>query len=131
MFESAVVGDRVWSMLNGWGTILYFGEKLNWFAVGFDDERNREEDTQYYLDGKRSVDDICPTLFWSEVQITIPSKPKKKVKKTIDIWINYYYIDNSYCVHSTKEKAEHLFSCTNENGNLKAVPATLTYETEE
>ncbi len=121
MFESAKVGDRVWSITNGWGTILYFGEKLNWFAVWFDKKPSRDGETQYYLDGRRSVDDIRPTLFWSEVSFNIPPKPKKKVKKTIDGWIG---------ITEFNEFGYIPFLKSNEVNDL-CIKATLTYETEE
>ncbi|MBM6876288.1 hypothetical protein [Fusobacterium mortiferum] len=65
-FDSAKVGDRVYDILRGWGTIvaielnqecpIYFNADIDSFCT-------------FTLDGKRSEIDKNPTLFWNEVDL--------------------------------------------------------------
>ena len=76
MFRNAKRYDRVWSFSNRWGTIMYVGNINNKFInypieVRFD---NGVEET-YTIDGKHSINDECPVLFWSEVKYKAPEKP--------------------------------------------------------
>jgi hypothetical protein len=70
-FEDAKVGDRVWSLRYGWGevseenvsdvvTTMFNGEEKCWFT-----------------NGKRLSSDLNPTLFWDEVKIISPERPKE------------------------------------------------------
>ena len=72
-FTDAKVGDRVWSLTEGWGTII---ERLLFrteypLTVEFE---NGELKT-YTLWGLLQIDDLNPTLFWDEVKFEIPVKP--------------------------------------------------------
>jgi hypothetical protein len=80
MFSSAKVGDRVWDVHKGWGTITCIDNSLYPIYVNFDDtafngSTHRYTDKGYYREGY-----INPSLFWDEVKLTTPSKPKAKYK---------------------------------------------------
>ena len=71
-FETARIGDKVWSVERGWGVIrsLDGGEEYP-IKVEFQNGR-----TPYYtLGGKRLTTQENQTLFWDEVKIVAPQKP--------------------------------------------------------
>jgi len=115
MFEDAKVGDRVWSIVYGWGKIKQadvdiVGPDFK-LEVEFLNSRDRNEShiyIVYTLEGKNGLSDKYPTLFWDEVKITPPPKPKKEVE--VDIYMNIYKGDlgiiDGYKIWGYKSKAE-------------------------
>jgi hypothetical protein len=86
-FRDAKVGDRVWSMKWGWGDI----RKIN-YEYSTVDYQSFKNNLLYKFnwDGRENSEDTSPTLFWDEVKIVPPPKPKSKVKKVIGGWTCYY-----------------------------------------
>jgi hypothetical protein len=72
IFENAQVGDRVWSIRYGWGTINIIKDRKIYVVF---DHLNRPR--IFTSQGKFYDDDLNPTLFWDEVKIDIPQKPIK------------------------------------------------------
>jgi hypothetical protein len=78
MFKDVKVGDKVWSVVNGWGKVYYIYDHNNfntYIKVEF-----RDCYTCYDVNGKAEFNEM-PSLFWDEVKIEAPPKPKKKIKK--------------------------------------------------
>lgn len=101
MFRDAKVGDRVWSQRHGWGFIARRDNDLTYPLVcKFGDEK-----CTYSLEGKYVTHDKFPSLFWDEIPIVAPPKPKRMVKKTG--WVNFYGVSHP-CnnVHRTREDAD-------------------------
>jgi hypothetical protein len=71
-FENAQVGDRVWSIRYGWGTINIIKDHKIYVVF---DHLNRPR--IFTSQGKLYDDDLNPTLFWDEVKFDIPQKPIK------------------------------------------------------
>lgn len=71
-FKNAKVGDRVWDILKGWGTITSIRED-NDYPIRVTSDINTW--TIFTLDGKRDEKDINPTLFWNEIKYEMPEKP--------------------------------------------------------
>jgi hypothetical protein len=63
-FENAQIGDRVWSILCGWGTIVLIEDRS--VHVVFKDPRNMQIFT---FCGRHDIEDLNPTLFWGEMTI--------------------------------------------------------------
>lgn len=101
-FRNAKVGDKVWRHASGWGeitSVTHDEDYLLW--VEFEGDCG-----SFTIDGRYCEDDISPTLFWDEIKFDIPERPKRKVKKVIEGWVNIYGYDNIGCLRETKEKAE-------------------------
>lgn len=74
-FETAKVGDKVWSIVYGWGEIsdILPHEKYP-IEVTFNSTDNFYED-QYTYCGKALITLPSQSLFWDEIKIVAPSKP--------------------------------------------------------
>lgn len=90
MFKDAKVGDKVWSVRHGWGEIIAvdglgipYPVRVSFCPV---------VSILFTISGKEETDDTNPTLFWDEVEIVAPPKPKPKimVKHTVEMWVNVY-----------------------------------------
>lgn len=86
-FETASIGDRVWSLTLGWGTIahtLYEDEQFYPIMVELD-SGERESFTK---EGLLYTHHIHQTLFWDEVEIKAPTKPLPKLNKDdcVEVW---------------------------------------------
>lgn len=80
-FEGIAKGDRVWHCAWEWGTIIGFNPDPNVdfrIHVKFDKSSRCSFDYHGRFDATQRQ-----TLFWNEVKINSPAKPKKKISKTI------------------------------------------------
>ena len=92
-FETAKVGDRVWSMEYGWGEIVpTTAGETDTIKVMFIDGPS----STYTLEGRRLFTHMRPrcsanqTLFWDEVVIEAPQKPLPvlEVDAKVLVWFN-------------------------------------------
>lgn len=80
-FSDVKVGDKVWDFISGWGAVI--GKDPLSFKVNYGFYNKI-----YNYDGKiRSC--INRTLFWDEVKITAPPKPKKLVTNSVTYCVKY------------------------------------------
>jgi len=84
-FENARVGDRVWSVEYGWGTVESVSKGVYPVVVSFD----CGIDVTYTFSGMPRSSGL-QTLFWDEVKIEAPPRPKRKSVKTVEVWMNLY-----------------------------------------
>ena len=83
-FRNAQVGDRVWDVVLGHGSIEKIkGDSSSYPIVVLFDNDTREI---YTVDGKVTME-YNRTLFWSEIQITPPPRPKRNVVKVVQRWM--------------------------------------------
>lgn len=71
-FKDAKVGDRVWSVRFGWGEVVALHT-----GVPYPIQARFVNFTHRYSYNGVYIDDGLPTLFWDEVKIIPPPKPKK------------------------------------------------------
>lgn len=85
MFSQAKIDDRVWSLIDGWGIVIENYSKKDYpILVKFDDGKYN----RFTIEGKCSIFNLNPTLFWNEIKFEIPQPPKRKVTKTFEGYIN-------------------------------------------
>ena len=119
-FENAQVGDRVWSSKWGWGEVLVITKRFTYpIEVRFSDTCS-----EYHTLKGVNVEGEMQSLFWDE--LTIPTRPKRKVTKTIEAWANVYP-DGKYYVYETLGWAERNKADT----RIALAHLTGTYEVEE
>ena len=131
-FADVKVGDRVWSINHGWAQVGAIGEVIG-FRVEFDSDIT-EQSHKWYDHKGRGVHnpDVAPTLFWDEITITPPEKPKREVTHTIERWVNVYPSGTAGVYHDTKQQAK---AYSERNGvihnRIACVKLTGTYTTNE
>lgn len=129
-FDGIKVGDRVFHVINGWGTVVAIDKSTLPVNVDFDNDIQWD----FTLDGKSHENDFGQSLFWDEVKITPPPRPKHKEKKKLVIYGNIVKgVGNKFIgpkrewfLHKTYEDAE-----TNDNNREKIAIAKVTIEWEE
>lgn len=110
-FEGVWIGDKVYSITWGEGNVVAFTKDKDIdypIVVKF---KLKEGLENFTIGGVYNRN--CPqSLFWSRPEFKIPGKPKRKVKKIIEGYVNNYpdSIDDGFYtvtrrVYSTKEEA--------------------------
>ena len=101
-FETAKVGDRVWSIEFGWGEILSLGESETYPVKVFWKNQAWES---YTLEGKQLARHVCRTLFWDEVKIDAPHKPlpKLEVDAKVLVWTDPSMKQRRHFSHFSKD----------------------------
>lgn len=84
-FENAKVGDRVWDLRHGWGTVNSRQDNAPcplsvWFDAG--------NCLGFSFDGHSYSQKR--TLFWDEIKFEAPPRPARKIKKVVEGWVNVY-----------------------------------------
>lgn len=74
-FETARIGDRVWSVEYGWGVIDSISQSVYPLRVRFIGYSNADMYIYFDLKGLRPNGGKNQTLFWDEVKIDAPKKP--------------------------------------------------------
>ena len=110
IFENAKVGDWVFWTTNGWCKILNIkhSERFPVLVEGTDSDGDRIE-VRFTLCGRLYTSDKFPTLF---PENTVPQyyldlcpRPKRKVKKTLEVWANIYP-GGKFNVYSSEKLAD-------------------------
>ena len=96
--ENARPGDRVWSMRHGWGVVEVVNDTDYPITVKFDFCYKT-----FTFQGLEYEEDLIQVLFWDEVKIVAPPRPKRKVK-TVVAWANIY--DANEVIYDTKFNAD-------------------------
>lgn len=82
-FSDAKVGDRVWSLTEGWGTITARLTTYSTYPLSVEFENGAYR--TYTLWGLLLFTDLNPTLFWDEVKIEAPL-PQLEVDAKVIVW---------------------------------------------
>lgn len=122
----AKVGDRVYSLQWGWGTVRHiFTDGL--FPIGVFFDEGADDGECFTKDGKRFPTVQSPDLFYGPPEIIGPPKPKRTVKRTLKRWVNVYANNSGNHSFPTKEAADRYSAL----GRIACVELTGTYEVEE
>lgn len=132
-FDKAQVGDKVYSLLHGYGVITEVSSPSRLITVDFNGNASNRK---YYLDGKYQVNDYEPTLFWNRPLTPDDPAPKRKVKKTLVRYCNLYKAGGEVyasVAYSTQKLAHQAWQGVGPFTIviLKEQPITFEYEEEE
>ena len=128
-FKDAKVGDRVWSDRWGWGQVTEI-RSINSTEYPILVEFNvngRHQFNTYTFSGRDYIHHIHPSLFWDEIAIISPPKPKRRVKKVLEGWVNMYIHSRGEWMWDTEEEAIENKSA----GYATTVKMVGEYEVEE
>jgi hypothetical protein len=110
MLKNAEIGDRVWSVLSGWGTLVRIDEGEDYpFVVKYSDCSCRKYD-EY---GKRLNNDLNPELYWSEIKFETPKKSLPDLEKDtrVIVWNGFLNDEhNAYFSHFDEDGRIHCFA---------------------
>lgn len=82
-FETAKVGDRVWSIPKGWGEIIEIDNDPDYpLSVRFDSGRS----DCFTIDGRVRTTHSIRSLFWDEVKAPPQPLPKLGVDTKVLVW---------------------------------------------
>lgn len=124
-FENAKVGDKVWSVEYGWGEIIEISNRVR---VEFTRLAGYTGCKSFDKHGRR-LSEYNKTLFWDEIKIVPPERPKIKVKKKVEVWLNVYPEEPlaKGNIHYSREQADYIAW----SERIVCVRLTGTYEVEE
>ena len=125
-FDGIKVGDKVYSMAYGWGVVCHLWARgLYPLEIKFTSGKGA-----YTLDGEQYLGEL-QTLFWDKPEFTPPPRPKRKVKKTIEWWVNVYPGGCLGHGQETKEEADKAAIGSIYGSPVACVKLTGEYEVEE
>lgn len=120
-FSGVKVGDKLWSVQLGECEVLYISTG-EWPIVC----QNERGTGAYTANGKKMEDDVNPSLFWSRPKIIAPPKPKRKVVKTVERWLNVHKDGRTFTFSSERDANQR-----SDFERIACVRLTGTYEVEE
>jgi hypothetical protein len=113
-FESAKVGDAVWSFEYGWGTVIGVNKTFTYpLEVSF----TKNFKCTYTLTGTTSTKGMNQTLFWDEIDFEIPTSPLPKLEVDTKVLV--------WCKEGEKKKKRY-FSHFDEEGLIVTFPSGST-----
>lgn len=87
MFKDAKIGDRVWSILKGWGVVT----DTRSYDLAYPLQVKFEDDMKlsFTLDGKNTSWSLYPTLFWQEFEIPAKAyeRPLPDIPVDTLVWV--------------------------------------------
>ena len=89
MFKDVKIGDKLYSVEDGWGVLEDITDRDHPLTIQFDSCRK-----SFTLDGKRYIDSKNPTLFWDKIEFEIPKRqlPDLKVDTPVLVWKSGEYV---------------------------------------
>lgn len=124
-FDNVTLDDKVWDVGYGWGKVWACEVNPPRLSVRFGDASVRYRYNGYE---SGSVCSINQTLFWNEIKITPPPKPKKEVIHEVVRWVNIYPDSNYDAVHRSEQDADEGVALTERIACVKLTGAYITWE---
>jgi len=84
MFKDAKIGDKLYSVEDGWGVVEAINtDRDHPLTIQFDGCMK-----SFTLNGKRYIDSKNPTLFWDKIEFEVPKRPLPdlKVDTKVIVW---------------------------------------------
>jgi hypothetical protein len=121
----AKLGDEVYSIKYGKGVVGDISSDGHLKPIGCIFMRNGET-ARFLMDGRYQEYEPLPDLYYGPPEIIGPPKPKRIVKRTVEVWANVYK-NGEYRVHHNQDAAR----LSRDTECLTCIPLTGTYEVEE
>lgn len=119
------IGKTVYHLLYGEGVIEdYYAGATFPVKVSF----SSEHFNTFTANGFSLLNHSRPSIYWQPIEFDEPPKPKEKVTKTIEKWINVYEDGGLGEAHNSVKKAED--DCNVRRSRIACVKLTGTYEVE-
>lgn len=89
-FSAVKVNDRVFHVRYGWYVVSATPKTNNsYFEITVTDNLGNFT-IKFTRTGRMDESDLNPSVFWDEIKIVPPSKPKRKVERIVEKWLNFY-----------------------------------------
>ncbi len=137
MFRKAKVGDRVWDVGYGWGSVvLLLAHSVFTMKVLFESFNGGSIKVYYTHDGHEQRSDQKgynpnQTLFWDEIKFEIPPAPKRAVIKDVEIWLNIYDVKGDEVTVAYGYASRLVADASANDGRVACEKTTITYKVEE
>lgn len=130
--EEVKIGDRVWDIVNGWGTVTELDENNSDYPICVKWECSRWVGRYEWFtkDGKPYVDMENPTLFWQPLEYEIPKKPKQVKKEKVWQWVYFDYRAERFYITYERFSSVDAIYFTYPKGRYKAIEPYLPSEKE-
>lgn len=98
-FRNAKTGDRIWHITKGWGNITmpldnnFFPDKIYTSFTG-NNGNTFYSNLAFFADGRVNKEDLNPSIFWNEIKIVPPDKPKKLIEKSFEGFMTSFSYKN-------------------------------------
>lgn len=94
-FSAVKVNDRVFHVRYGWYVVRATPKTNNsYFEITVTDNLGNFT-IKFTRTGRMDESDLNPSVFWDEIKIVPPSKPKRKVERAVEGWLNIYLNDTA------------------------------------
>lgn len=123
--EEIRVGDKVWDILRGWGTVSELHEDFTPHPIRV---QFPKVNVWFTEDGKRRGSVPIPTLVWQPIDFEIPKKPKPKERAWQ--WIFFNYQSNRFGITTKHFSTVDDFYSSYPKSSCKAVEPYLQSEIE-
>lgn len=105
-FETAKVGDRVWSTTRGWGEIIEINDSSEYpLYVKYD----RVGYGMFTFGGYSLKTFVLQTLFWDKIKFEVPTKPLPVLKVDAKVLVWEDGSRTKYCRHFSHFKNNNIY----------------------
>lgn len=131
-FSNVKINDEVFHLCYGKCVVIAVPKKEHdYFSITCIDAIGKF-DIRLTVTGRRNESDLNPCVFWDEVIITPPPKPKRKIEKIAEWWLNVYKDDETnnlfFYDYKTKQNADEKADKKNRLGEAYHVIHKYTVE---
>jgi hypothetical protein len=127
MFKGAKIGDKVWYIGRGWGTIVDIVPNSSYPIVV---EFKLDQVISFLVDGRLFIEDEYPVLFWNEVVISDSAYKKPLPKDTkVLVWdIDEFEALKRHFSHFDKDGRIWVFNCGTTSWSSNTVSSWPNYK---
>lgn len=131
-FSNVKVNDEVFHIRYGKCIVSAVPKREDdYFNIKYSDSMG-EFSIKFTVTGRMDKFDLNPSVFWDEIKIVSPQKPKRKIEKIAEWWLNVYKDDETnnlfFYDYKTKQNADEKADKKNRLGEACHVIHKYTIE---